>query len=148
MLYAYIRADEVVARLRGAGIDAYGLSRSGPLHQPGPDVRRADLLDHLRAVPDGALGAVLLVGPPDAMSPQTLGPTVAELARVAKTAVIVSEAPWWWRLRLGAVDADLAPGRPLHPDTWLHAFHEMAMAGSAQYGASGHSYRMVVQAHE
>ncbi len=148
VLYAHTRAEEVVARLRAAGIDAYGLTGSGPRHQPGPDVRRADLLEHLRAVPDGALGAVVLAGPPDAMSPHTLGPTVAELARVTAMVVIVSEAPWWWRLRLGAVDADLAPGRPVHPDTWLHAFDEVAMTGSAHYDASGHSYRVVVRARE
>jgi hypothetical protein len=137
-----------VAQLRSAGIDAYGLTATGALNQPGPDVRRGELLEHLRAVPDGALGAVLLAGLPEAMRPQTVGPLVAELSRVTRMVVIVSEAPWWWRLRLGAVAADLAPGRPLDPDTWLYAFHGVAMDGSAQYDPSGRSYRVVVRARE
>jgi len=148
VLYAQARAGEVVAQLRSAGVDAYGVTGTGPRHQPGPDVRRAELLEHLRAVPDGALGAVLMVGPPEAMSPHTVGPLVAELGRVTHVVVIVSEAPWWWRLRLGAVEADLAPGRPLDPDTWLHAFHGVGMAGSARYDPSGRSYRVVVRARE
>ena len=115
VLYATDGAHEVVAQLRAAGVDAYGLTATGARHQPGPDVRRQELVDHLHAVPDGALGAVLLVGPPEAMSPHDVGPLVAELGRVARMVVIVSEAPWWWRLRLGAVDADLAPGRPFRP---------------------------------
>jgi len=148
VLYATDGAEEVVAQLRAAGVDAYGLTATGPRHQPGPDVRRQEVVDHLHAVPDGALGAVLLVGPPEAMSPHGVGPLVAELGRVARMVVVVSEAPWWWRLRLGAVDADLAPGRPLHPDTWLHAFHDVAMAGSAEYDSWGHSYRVVVRARD
>lgn len=148
VLYAQSRADEVVAELRSAGVDAYGITDAGPRHQPGPDVRHGDLLDHLGAVPDDALGAVLLVGAAEAMKPHTIGPLVAELGRVTKVVLIVSEAPWWWRLRLGAVNADLAPGRPLDPDTWLHAFHGVAMVGSAEYDPSGHSYRLVVRAQE
>ncbi len=148
VLYAQFRADEVVAELRSAGIDAYGITDADPRHQPGPDVRHGDLVDHLRAVPDDALGAVLLAGAAEVMKPHTIGPLVAELGRVTKVVVIVSEAPWWWRLRLGAVNADLAPGRPLDPDTWLHAFHGVALVGTAEYDPSGRSYRLVVRARE
>jgi hypothetical protein len=82
------------------------------------------------------------------MAPHDVGPLTTELARVARCVVIISESPWWWRLRLGPVEADLAPGRPLHPDTWLHAFHELSMAGTAEYDAGGQSYRVVVRARE
>ena len=148
VLYAQARADAVVAQLRSAGIDAYGLTGTGAEYQPGPDVRRGELLEHLRAVPEGALGAVLLAGPPEAMRPETVGPLVAELGRVTRLVVMVSEAPWWWRLRLGAAAADLALRRPLDPDTWLHTFHGVGMDGSAQYDPSGRSYRVVVRARE
>jgi len=146
VLYAQSRADEVVAELRAAGIDAYGLTSTGSHHQPGPDVRHGELLSHLRAVADDALGAVVLTGVPEAMSAPVIGPVVAELGRVTGMAVIISSAPWWWRLRLGAVNADLSVGRPLEPDTWLHAFHGVAMVGTAQYDPSGQSYRVVVRA--
>jgi hypothetical protein len=148
VLYAQTRADEVVALLRGSGLDAYGITGRDSPHHPGPDVRSGDVLAHLRAVTDDALGAVVLAGLPEAMSPPALAPLVAELGRVARRVVIVSEAPWWWRLRLGAVRADLAPGRPLDPDTWLLAFHGVAMAGTVEYDPSGHSYRVVVRARE
>jgi len=144
VLYAQSDPDEIVAHLRTEGVDAYAVTDAGSPYRPGPDVRFASLLDHLRAVPDRALGAVVLAGLPEAMSPGSVAPLVAELGRVAGTVVIISEAPWWWRLRLGAVNADLALGRPLDPDTWLHAFHGVAMVGTAQYDPSGRSYRLVV----
>ena len=148
VLYAQSEAEEVVAELRAEGVDAYGITSTGSRHRPGPDVRSGDLLTHLSAVADDGLGAVVLVGVPDVMSPLSVGPLVSALRRVAPTIVVISEAPWWWRLRLGAVNADLAPGRPLDPDTWLHAFHGVAMVGTAEYDPTGQSYRVVVRARE
>jgi hypothetical protein len=145
VLYAQARADEVVADLRAAGIDAYGITSSGSPYRPGPDVGSGELLTHLGAVPDDALGAVVLAGVPDVMNARAIGPLVSELSR---SVVVISEAPWSWRLRLGAVNADLAPYRPLDPDTWLHAFHGVDMVGSAQYDPTGQSYRVVVRARE
>jgi hypothetical protein len=148
VLYAQSEADGVVADLRAEGIDAYAVTGDDSGHRPGPDVSSGDLLTHLRAVADDALGAVVLAGTPETMSPPAVGPLVAELRRVAGAVVIISEAPWWWRLRVGAVRADLAEGRPLDPDTWLHAFHAVAMAGTAEYDPTGESYRVVVRAQE
>ncbi len=148
VLYAESQADEVVAELRSAGIDAYGITSTGHRDRPGPDVRSGDLLTHLTAVADDALGAVVLVGVPDAMITASIGPLVRALGRVARSIVVISEAPWWWRLRLGAVQADLAAGRPLDPETWLHAFHGVDMVGSAEYDPTGQSYRVVVRARE
>jgi hypothetical protein len=146
VLYAESEADEVVALLLAAGVDAYGVTSLGSVDRPGPDVRFGDLFDHLGAVPDGALGAVLLVGVPEVMKPESIGPLVAELARVADTVVIISEAQWWWRQRLGAVDADLAFGRPLDPDTWLDALHRVAMEASVEYEPTSRSYRVTARA--
>ena len=148
VLYAQSRAEEVVAELRAAGVDGYGITADGGHERPGPDVRSGDIMTHLRTVPDDALGAVVLVGVPEAMGPRAIAPLVAELGRVTRSVVVISEAPWWWRQRLGAVNADLAPGRPLDPDTWLHAFFGMAMVGTAEYDPTGHSYRVVVRAPE
>lgn len=146
VLYAQSEADGVVAHLRSAGVDAYGITTTGPEYRSGPDVRFGDLLTHLEAVPDDALGAVVLAGGPEQMSPAALGALVGALRRVTRCVVVVSVAPWWWRLRLGAVNADLAPLRPLDPETWLHAFHGVALEGTAQYDPAGRSYRVVVRA--
>jgi hypothetical protein len=146
VLYAESEADEVVGWLRSAGVDAYGVTSLGSPDRPGPDIRFADLFDHLRAVGDGALGVMLLVGVPEVMRPESIGPLVSEMRRVTKVAVVISEAQWWWRQRLGAVHADLAPGRPLDSDTWLDAFHRVGMDGSVEYDATGRSYRVVARA--
>jgi hypothetical protein len=146
VLYAESEADDVVALLRSAGVDAYGVTSVGSPDRPGPDVRLGGLLDHLGAVPDGALGAVLLVGVPEVMRPESINPLVSELRRVAKVVVIISEAQWWWRQRLGAVDADLAPGRPLDPDTWLDALHRVAMDASVEYDPTSQSFRVTARA--
>jgi hypothetical protein len=146
VLYAEGEADEIVAELRRAGVDAYGITSEAPRHRPGPDVRSGELLPHLRAVGDDALGSVVLAGGPEVVRAPDIGGLVAELGRVTRRVVVISEAPWWWRLRLGAVNADLAPARPLDPDTWLHAFHGVALVGTAQYDPTGQSYRVVVRA--
>lgn len=146
VLYAQADADEVVAELRAEGVDAYGITNTATPHRPGPDVRSGDLLTHLRAVPDGALGAVVLAGGPELTGPHAIGPLVFELSRVARQVVVISEAPWWWRRRLGAVDADLAPRRPLDPDTWMDAFDGHSMVGTAQYDPEGQTYQLVVRA--
>jgi hypothetical protein len=142
VLYAQGDSDGVVAELRRAGIDAYAVTDAGSRHQPGPDVRSGDLLTHLHAVPDQALGAVVLAGGPELLRPAAIGPLVAELGRAAKRAVIISEAPWFWRIRVGAVEADLTSDRPLDPDTWLHAFHRVGRVATATYDPSGRSYRV------
>ena len=84
VLYAQPDADEIVAHLRAAGVDAYGITDAGTPYRPGPDVRFAPLLDHLRAVPERALGAVVLAGLPEAMSPGAIAPLVAELGRASE----------------------------------------------------------------
>src|SRR5437764_1148259 len=60
VLCADAQVDEVVARLRGDGLDAYGLTRDGSPYLLSPDVRQGDLIAHLGSVGDGALGATVL----------------------------------------------------------------------------------------
>ena len=145
VLYAEAQVEAVVIELRAAGVDAYGVTDDGAGDLPGPDVRGGDLLTHLRAVADDALAAVVLAGRPVMLTPDALGPLVRELGRVTSSAVLVSEAPWWWRLRVGAVNADLSQGHPLDPDTWLHAFHGVGMVGTAHYDPTGQSYQVTVR---
>ena len=73
---------------------------AGVAHRPGPDVRSGDLLTHLGAVADGALGAVVLAGGPEVMSARRHR-SAGRRARAGRrsSVVVISEAPWWWRLR-------------------------------------------------
>ncbi len=146
VLYADTQSEVVVDALRSAGIDAYAVTLAGERFAPGPDVRHDEVLKHLRSVPDGALAAAVLVGPPEAVGPRTLGALVGELARTARLVVVVSEAPWWWRRRLGAARADVSMVGPVEPDTWLDAMQEVGLVGSAEYDADGHSFRVVARA--
>ncbi len=146
VLYADTQSEVVVEALRSAGVDAYAVTLAGERFAPGPDVRHDEVLKHLGSVPDGALAAAVLVGPPEAVGARTLGALVGELARTARLVVVVSEAPWWWRRRLGAARADLSVVGPVEPDTWLDAMQEVGLVGSAEYDADGHSFRVVARA--
>ena len=149
VLYAQAEPDEVVAQLRAAGVDAYGVTEAGSPHRPGPDVRFADLLEHLRAVPDGALGAVVLAGLPEAMSPVAVGPLVAELGRVTQkrrdhlrgTVVVAPSA------RSGGGRSGAGPtARPRHVVARLpRRGHGRAPPSTTR---PGRSYRVVVRARE
>jgi hypothetical protein len=44
---------------------------------------------------------------------------------------VVSHTPSAWAVAAGPVLADLAPGRPLHPETWCHLFERRGASGTA-----------------
>ncbi|MEO6121623.1 MAG: hypothetical protein ABIW46_06550 [Acidimicrobiales bacterium] len=114
----------LVAHLATAGVDTYGVDPVARTAPAGVELREDGALDHLRALPDGALGAVVLSGCVDRLG---LG-RQRELAALARTKVaaggiivILGTDPR--SAATGAVDpvaADLAAGRPLHPATWVH----------------------------
>ncbi|HTZ10287.1 MAG TPA: hypothetical protein VMB72_14520 [Acidimicrobiales bacterium] len=135
--------EALVAELRAGGVDAYGVTSAPPLLQAGPDVRHGALLEHLRAVGRGGLGAAVVTDVPDALTPELFAALVPELARCAPVVVAVSVAPWWWRRTLGAVAADTAPGRPFEPDTWVEALTAQGLVATAAYDEGGRSFRVV-----
>jgi hypothetical protein len=117
----------LLARLVADGRDAYGVEPVEELAMAGAraglDVRADDALTHLRAVPDGALAGLVLSGAVDHLP---LG-SVLELADLAAAKlapggvlVVLSQAPAAWARAHDPVVADLAPGRPLHAETWCH----------------------------
>ena len=127
VVHAECGEGALVARLVADGRDAYGIEPREALAmvaaRAGLDVRADDVLTHLRAVPDGALGGLVLSGAVDRLP---LG-SLLELADLAGAklgpsgvVVVVSAAPAAWDRALDPVVADLAPGRPLHADTWVH----------------------------
>jgi hypothetical protein len=143
VLYAGPDAEEVVHALRRRGVDAYGLTPVGDPYQDHPDVRPGALLEHVRASGDGSLGAVVLTGHTGTVDPTGLAELAGELARVADTVIVVAEAPWWWRERVGPEQADTDPARPLNAETWLAVLHRAGFEGVVQYDDKAGRYRVV-----
>jgi hypothetical protein len=141
----------LVEALVESKVDAYGVEPRAPLADRasarGLEVREADTLDHLRLVPAGALSGVVLVGCVDRVA---LGEQLAlvdqalRALRAGGTLVIVTEmttAAWSARAR---PLADLAPGRPLHPDTWAHLLRNGGFADVRVIdGATAHVFEPV-----
>ena len=117
----------LVGALARAGIEAYGVDpRAEPVDAradgPGPlDLRVADPDDHLRTLPSGRLGGVVLSGLTESMSlPQVellLDLVVGALAPGGVLAVHWI-APSWWASDDGPATADRVAGHPLRPATW------------------------------
>jgi len=135
VLHAESGAGALVAALTGAGADAYGVDPVEALAmeaaRAGLDVRADDAVTHVKALPDGALGGLVLSGCVDALP---LG-EVLELADRAGAVlapggilVVLSTGPAAWARAVDPVVADLAPGRPLHPETWRHLLTERGFA--------------------
>jgi hypothetical protein len=117
----------LVEALDAAGIDAYGVDPSDLVLESAlgrsVDVRAETVLGHLDVVADEALGGVVLTG-----SIQWLRPNERERlldlvsSRVTLDGIVVlhSTTPEAWMVSTSPVVRDLAPGRPLHVDTWAH----------------------------
>jgi SAM-dependent methyltransferase len=126
-------AGELVAALRTGGLDVYGVEPDGRLVLDAPmvvaDVRHDTARDHLRLLPFGALGGVVLSGCVDRLPPAAILELV-DLARSRLRAggrlVVLSHHPRTWggdTATAAVVASDLSGGRPLHPATW-HAVLE------------------------
>ncbi|MGQ0520653.1 MAG: hypothetical protein ACT4PX_05830 [Actinomycetota bacterium] len=113
----------LVAQLAGAGLDAYGVEPVELAPAAGAEVRADEALSHLAALPDAALGGLVLSGCVDRLPAGALL-ELADLAaaKVAPggTVVVVSADPRAWARSHPAVEVDLAPGRPLRSETWCH----------------------------
>jgi len=145
VLYSGVEVETVVATWRAAGIDAYGITRTGDRYQTNPDVRFGTELEHLRSVAGDALAAVVLAGPVGIGDGSALRQVADQVARVTRTAAIWSEAPWWWRERIGDEAADLAPARPLSAETWMVALHRAGFVPTAEYGPDGTTYQVLAR---
>lgn len=139
----------VLEALRAAGADAYGVEpradRAESLVLAGADVRRDDARSHLAAVADGALGGLVLAGVVDRAA---LGVKLALVARAAEVLppggrlALIGSDPATWGTD-DPIEADLAPGRPLHAETWSHLLGEH---GFTQIGAVAADGRTVLTA--
>jgi hypothetical protein len=139
-LYAGEDAANRARQLQEQGVDAYGFVPSGDIYNDEVDVRHGDLADHLTSVADKSLSGVVLSEPVCRVERGRLAGMVAELARVASSVSVVSEAPWWWSLRVGEPSADLASERPLAAETWIALLDRAGFAATAAYDPDGRSY--------
>jgi hypothetical protein len=117
----------LLVALTDSGVDAYGTDpRDSAASQADPrgiEVRRDEALEHLRSVPDGALGGVVLSGAVDRLTLGDQLELVHHAVRVLAPAaplVLIGRNPDAWRRARSPIAADLSPGRPLHVRTWVH----------------------------
>jgi hypothetical protein len=122
----------LVRALVEAGVDAYGIDPRPRPEAADTEVREDEAIVHLRALPDGALGGLVLTGCVERLPVGALV-KLADLA-AAKLApggvvVVVSVDPRWWIVNVDDVNVDLAPGRPLRRTTWERLFGERGFTG-------------------
>ena len=119
VLHAEAGDGAIVARLREAGHDAYGVDPV--LARETPDLRRHGAIDHLLVVGPGSLVGLVLSGITDratAAAKIALAAQAADVVAPGGRVVIVATSPDAWDRVVPPPLADLAPGRPFHPSTW------------------------------
>jgi len=118
-------------------LDVYGVEPRADLAESaalgGLDVRQEAVLDHLRLVEAGALSGVVLTGIVDRAPVGAQVALVEHAARVVGPGgrlAIAGTSPSAWGID-NPVEADLAPGRPMHPATWVHLLEQLGFATPA-----------------
>lgn len=117
----------LVQALIAAGVDAYGVDGDEAAIESalerGLDVRAEPMLAHLQVVAGEALAGLVLTGSIEWLHPNERDRLV-ELASsrlsVGGTLVLHSSTPESWLAGNAHLLTDLAPGRPLHAETWSH----------------------------
>lgn len=129
----------LVESLVAAGIDAYGVDPDETVIEDvverGFDVRAATLVDHLELVEPGTVAGFVLTGSVQWMHPNARARLLDLVSsRAADDAVVAlqSVAPEAWSSRVSPLTSDLAPGRPLHKETWVHLLAEHGFVASSE----------------
>ena len=111
--------------LAAAGTDAYGVDPNESAVESavsgGLDVRAESVLDHLDVVADESLSGIVLSGSVQWLHPNErdrLTTLVASRLDLGGVLVLHSMTPEAWTLGRSRLLSDLAPGRPLHAETW------------------------------
>ena len=138
VLHAECGNGSLVGRLIDQGVDAYGVDPEQALIEPaierGLDVRAEAALEHLGVVAEEALAGIVLSGSVEWLHPnqrdRLIGLAASRLA-IDGVLAIHSSTPESWRRSTSPLVADLAPGRPLHPDTWAHVLADSGLIRTA-----------------
>ena len=133
-------AGRLVGRLAAEGADVYGVDPTSPAYRDEGMMRTGGVAAHLQTVGEAGLALAVLVGPLAAAELPHLGRWAAALGVRARTVLVLSEAPWAWRLRLGDAAADTTAWRPASPETWMAALHGAGYQLSGRYGPEGRDY--------
>jgi hypothetical protein len=127
VLHAECGNGTLLDALVEAGVDAYGVDPDEVLVESavdrGLDVRAESIVGHLDVVADEALSGLVLTGSIQWLHPNQRDRLVTLVTtRLAVDGVLVihSATPESWMARSSHLLSDLAPGRPLHADTWGH----------------------------
>jgi SAM-dependent methyltransferase len=138
VLHAECGNGSLVARLIDEGVDAYGVDPAQAVIEPaidrGLDVRAESALEHLEVVAEEALAGIVLTGSVQWLHPNERDRLIGLAAsRLALEGILVlhSATPEAWRRSTSPLVADLAPGHPLHADTWAHVLAAHGLSHTA-----------------
>ena len=137
----------LVQKIIAAGGDAYGVDPRANLVEQGvgtvSDLRGEGVAEHLRAVAPAGLGAIVLSGVVEGMASgertqllHLVGTTLAP----GGVLVVHSLSRSWWEGEDAPYEADLAPGRPLRPDTWRQLLVHSGYDAAVVSGPDGVDY--------
>ena len=131
VLHAECGSGSLLAELIAGGLDAYGVDPAEAAIEPaidrGLDVRAESALGHLEVVQHEALSGMVLSGSVQWLHPSQREHLVGLISsRLALDGVLVlhSSTPESWAAGESPLVSDLAPGRPLHAETWTHLLEE------------------------
>jgi hypothetical protein len=134
VLHADCGSGSLVDALVAAGADAYGVDPTAAAVEVavgrGLDVRAESLLDHLDVVADAALDGMVVSGSVQWLHPNERDRLVGLVGtRLAVGGVLVlhSSTPESWLGSISPVVSDLAPGRPLHAETWSRLLEDRGL---------------------
>ncbi len=150
VLHAACGDGWLVRRIEAAGGDAYGIDPRSQLVESAAlgalDLRADGVAEHLRAVAAAGLGAVVLSGLVEGMAggerAQLLEAVGTRLAP-GGTLVVHSATRGTWEADDAPPETDLAPGRPLRPESWCRLLQQLGYAAEAHPGPEGADYLVV-----
>jgi hypothetical protein len=155
ILHAAAGDGWLVRMMVGAGLDSYGVEpRVGRIDQAeveGADLREEPVLDHLKAVLAQTLGGLVLSGVVDGMTAGERDELVRQVTlKLAPGGLLVvhSLSAAGWNAPDAPIEADLASGRPLRPQTWVGLLERLGFAAGVTEGPEGLDYLVVATAPE
>ena len=147
ILHAACGDGWLVRLIDKAGGDAYGVDPRAHMVDRAElgvlDLRGEEVVAHLRAVAPAGLGALVLSGLVDGLdsgSRAQLLTLVGSGLAPGGTLVVHSVTREAWEAADAPYETDLAPGRPVRPETWCQLLDHMGYEAVAQTGPEGADY--------